>query len=69
MKWPDSTNRQLFSGGDRGLRVTVIKLTFHHPGRPGDCHIINNNNDNNNNNFRFTFSNFLSVSSGEFKHH
>ena len=30
-----------------GLRVTVIKLTFRHPGRPGDCQIINNNNNNN----------------------
>ena len=29
-----------------GLRVTVIKLTFRHPGRPGDCQISNNNNNN-----------------------
>ena len=29
--------------GWRGLRVTVIKLTFRHPGRPGDCQINNNN--------------------------
>ena len=35
--------------GWRGLRVTVIKLTFRHPGRPGDCQINNNNNNNNNN--------------------
>ena len=31
-----------------GLRVTVMKLTFRHPGRPGDCQIINNNNNTNN---------------------
>ena len=29
-----------------GLQVTVIKLTFRHPGRPGDCQIINNINNN-----------------------
>ena len=27
--------------GWRGLRVTVIKLTFRHPGKPGDCQINN----------------------------
>ena len=30
----------------RVLRVTVIKLTFRHPGRPGDIQITNNNNNN-----------------------
>ena len=46
--------------GWRGLRVTVIKLTFHHPGRPGDCQINSNNNNNNNNN-TFRHSNFKST--------
>ena len=45
VKWSDRTKPAAILGW-RGLRVTVIKLTFHHPGRPGDCQINNNNNNN-----------------------
>ena len=44
VKWPDSTNRQLYSGGE-AYGSQVIKLTFLHPGRPRDCQISNNNNN------------------------
>ena len=36
----------IFVFGWWSLRVTVIKLTFRHPGRPGDCQIINTNTNN-----------------------
>ena len=45
MKWPDSTNRQLYSGGEAYESQLYLKLTFCHPGRAGDCQIINNNNN------------------------
>ena len=41
MKWSGSTKQAAILGW-RGLQVTVIKLTFCHPGRPGDCQINNN---------------------------
>ena len=45
VNWSDSTNRQLYvySGGE--AYGSVIKLTFRHHGRPGDCQITNNNNN------------------------
>ena len=38
VKWSDSTNRQLYLGGE-AYGSQILTLTFRHPGRPGDCQI------------------------------